>query len=85
VADSPERFALRCPACGARLRSRPADTSGALPAFDVEVAGRPGTRRRVELPWDERQRRRLSLWLGVSTGLPLALVLVLYLLARLAG
>jgi hypothetical protein len=85
VTASPDRFAFRCTACGAVLRSRPVDTSGVQPAFDVEVAGRPGTRRRVEVPWDEKQRRRLSLWLTVSTALTLALVAALFLLALLAG
>jgi hypothetical protein len=51
----------------------------------VEVAGRPETRRRVELPWDETQRRRLSRWLALSTVITVALVLVLYALARLLG
>jgi hypothetical protein len=50
----------------------------------VEVAGRPETRRRVELPWDEAQRRRLSRWLAVSAVVTLALVAVLFALARLA-
>jgi len=39
----------------------------------------------VELPWDESQRRRLSWWLAVSAVVTLALVAVLYALARLAG
>jgi len=85
VAATPERFVRRCPSCGAVLRSRPAETSGPVPAFDVEVAGQPQTRRRVELPWDEAQRRRLSRWLAVSAAVTLALVLVLYALARLLG
>ena len=84
VTTSPERFALRCPSCGALLRSRPAETSGPLPAFDVEVAGRRETRKRVELPWDEAQRRRLARWLAVSAVVTLALVVVLFALARLA-
>lgn len=79
----PDRFALRCPSCGALLRSRPAESSGPAPAFDVEVAGRPGTRLRVELPWDEAQRRRLSVWLVAAAAVTVALVLVLYVLARL--
>jgi predicted RNA-binding Zn-ribbon protein involved in translation (DUF1610 family) len=78
----PGSLALRCPACGAVLRSRAADTSGAQPAFDVEVVGRPDTRRRVEVPWDDDQRRRLASWLAWSSVLTLALVLVLYVVAR---
>jgi hypothetical protein len=83
VDGSPDRFARRCPSCGALLRSRPAETSGPAPAFEIEVAGRPETRRRVDLPWDEAQRRRLSRWLVVSAAVTVALVLVLFVLARL--
>lgn len=79
----PDRFALRCPSCGALLRSRPADSRGPAPAFDVEVAGRPATRLRVEVPWDEAQQRRLANWLAAAAALTLAMVLVLYGLARL--
>lgn len=81
MAGSPERFVRRCPTCGALIRSRAAASSGPLPAFFVSVAGRPETRRRVELPWDEGQRRRLSRWLVASTAVTLALVLVLLALA----
>lgn len=81
--ERPDRLVLRCPACGALLRSRAIDADGPRPAFEVEVAGRPETRRRVELPWDESQRRRLSRWLVVSSAITVALVLVLYVLARL--
>jgi hypothetical protein len=48
----------------------------------VEVVGRPETRRRVELPWDEAQRHRLATWLAVASAVTLALVLVLLALAR---
>jgi len=48
----------------------------------VEVAGRPETRRRVEVPWDERERSRLRTWLFWSSALTLSLVLALYALAR---
>ncbi|HUL79605.1 MAG TPA: hypothetical protein VL691_20240 [Vicinamibacteria bacterium] len=77
MAGTPDRFARRCPSCGALLRSRAAESNGAQPAFDVEVAGRPSTRRRIEVPWDQAQRRRLSRWLVASTAVTLALVLVL--------
>ena len=83
IAASPERFALRCPACAALLRSRAVETSGPAPVFEVEVAGRPELRRRVEVPWDEAQRRRLAGWLLWSSLLTVGLVLVLYALARL--
>jgi hypothetical protein len=79
----PSRWALRCPACGALLRSRPAETGGASPTYDVEVAGRPETRRRVEVPWDEAEERRLRAWLFWSSAITLSLVAVLYVLARL--
>jgi hypothetical protein len=84
VDASPARPATRCGSCGAVLRSHPAEADGRAPAFDVEVAGRPGVRRRVEVPWDEGQRRRLSRWLLVASAVTLALVVVLYALARLA-
>lgn len=78
----PDRFMLRCPACRAVLRARPVDTGEPAPAFDVEVTGRPETRRRVELAWDPAQRRRLSVWLMTASVVTVALVLVLFLLAR---
>jgi hypothetical protein len=80
----PSRWALRCPACRALLRSRPLDDGRESPAYEVEVVGRPETRRRVEVPWDEREKRRLSAWLLWSSAITLALVAVLFVLARLA-
>ena len=65
---------LRCPACRAVLRSRAVDTSGPVPVFDVEVAGQPDTRRRVELDWSPAQRQRLSTWLLVASA-PFAMLL----------
>lgn len=82
IARHPERWALRCAACGALLRARPAEGGGFHPAYEVEVAGRPETRRRVEVPWDEAQGRRLAAWLFWSTLITVGLVLVLYALAR---
>lgn len=85
VHASPARLAFRCPSCRAVLRSRPVDEGGgSAPAFEVEATGRPGVRRRVEVAWDDGQRRRLSWWLAVSAVVTLALVVVLYALARLA-
>jgi hypothetical protein len=83
VGERPDRLLLRCPSCGARLHCRPIEASGPNPAFEVEVMDRPETRRRVELEWDERQRRRLQRWLVVSSAVTFALVLLLFLLARL--
>ncbi len=80
-----DRPLLRCPACGALLRSRPLDTDGPLPVFELWVLGRRERRRRVEVPWDEVARRRLAAWLLWSSVVTLALVLVLYALARLRG
>ena len=57
--------------------------SGPLPVYELEVVGRPETRRRVEVAWDEDQRRRLSAWLAWSSLLTVLLVVVLYALARL--
>jgi hypothetical protein len=59
------------------------ETSGPVPVFEVQVTGRPETLRRVEIPWDEAARRRLSAWLLVASVVTVALVLVLFVLARL--
>jgi hypothetical protein len=83
VGQRPTRWALRCPACGALLRSEPVDTSGENPAYEVAVAGRPETRRRVEVSWDESERRRLRAWLVWSSAITVSLVLVLFFLARI--
>jgi len=82
VPRRPSAWALRCPTCRALLRSRALDTSGESPAYEVEVAGRPETRRRVEAPWDDRERRRLAKWLLWSSLVTLGLVPLLYLAAR---
>jgi hypothetical protein len=77
---SPESWAVRCPSCRRAIRVRPADVdpppAGTL-AYDVEIAGRPETRRRVEMPWTPRETARLQRWLLWSTVLTLALVGVL--------
>jgi hypothetical protein len=57
-------------------------TNGAAPAFEVQVVGRPERRRRVEIPWDETQQRRLARWLVVASIVTAGLVLVLFVLAR---
>lgn len=82
VAQSPEAWALRCPACAAVLRSRPVEGGAAHPTYEIEVAGRPDTRRRVEVPWDEAQRRRLAAWLLWASLVTVGLVVLLYALAR---
>lgn len=86
VEASLERRSLRCPTCGARLLSRAAPAAGDARAYELEVAGRPETRRRVELPWDPTDERRLAAWLRLATlatlGLVLALLLAALLLAR---
>ena len=53
-------------------------------AYEVEVAGEPGTRTRVAVPWTADESRRLRRWLAWSTALTLGLVLVLYAAARWA-
>ncbi len=83
IEGRPERPARRCRSCGALLRSRPLDTGGELPGYELEVVGRPETRRRVEVAWDEEERRRLSAWLLWSSLLTVLLVVALYALARL--
>ena len=87
MSASLETWALRCPSCRRAIRARPADApappAGSL-AYDVEIAGRPETRRRVEVPWTEQQSARLRRWLVWSTVLTLALVGVLFAAARWA-
>ena len=84
VPASPARLFLRCPTCRRVLRSRPVDSAEQAPAFDVEAVGRPGVVRRVEVAWDDGQRQRLARWLAGASVATLALVVVLYALARLA-
>lgn len=79
---SPEAWALRCPACGSLIRSRPLEGSGTSRVYEVEAAGRPETRARVEIPWDDAQRRRLEAWLLWSSVITVGLVGLLYALAR---
>jgi hypothetical protein len=59
------------------------ETSGPAPLFEVQITGRPETLRRVEIPWDETERRRLSAWLLGASVVTVALVLVLFVLARM--
>jgi hypothetical protein len=83
VPRGPEGWAQRCPACRAVLRSRALDDGTAdVRAYEVEVAGRPETRRRVEVPWSAEDGARLRLWLLWSSVVTLGLVAVLYALAR---
>jgi hypothetical protein len=86
VDRSPEAWALRCPACGGVIRTRVADAvSGDVRAYEVEITGRPETRRRLEVPWSEQEAARLRRWLVWSTVLTLALVGVLFAAARWAA
>jgi uncharacterized protein (DUF983 family) len=78
----PDRFLLRCGGCGARLSGRSIETDDANPAFDVHVVGKPELRRRVEVAWDDVERSRLSTWLLVASLVTVALVIVLFVLAR---
>ncbi len=85
VSGDPETWALRCASCGVVLRCRALDSDGPTRAYDVEVVGRPETRQRVLVPWDEDQRRRLGRWLLWSSVVTLGLVAILYALARLSS
>ncbi len=86
IARSPESWALRCPACGRVIRARPLDAaSGPGRAYEVEVAGRPETRRRIEVPWTAEESARLQRWLLWSTVITLALVGLLFAAARWAA
>jgi hypothetical protein len=49
------------------------------------VAGRPETRRVVEVPWSPTDQSRLRAWLVWSTAVTLGLIGVLYALARWSG
>jgi hypothetical protein len=80
---SPEAWFLRCSACAGVVRCRPLDAQGDRLAYEVELAGRPETRKRIELAWDASLQRRLWAWLAWSSAITLGLVLVLYALARL--
>jgi hypothetical protein len=83
IDGSPAAWLRRCPGCKAWLRSRAAETGTDVIAYDVEAAGRPSTRRRVEAPWTAADQRRLRSWLAWSTVLTLGLVIVLLALAAL--
>jgi len=86
VDRSPEAWALRCPACRGVIRARALDAvAGDVRAYEVEITGRPETRRRIELPWSEGEAARLRQWLLWSTVLTLALVAVLFAAARWAA
>lgn len=85
VPGSP-RLIRRCPACGALVRGRARDDAGAdRLTYDVEVAGRPETRRTVEVAWDPSDQTRLRSWLIWSTAVTLGLIAVLFALARFSG
>jgi hypothetical protein len=86
IGRSPEAWALRCPGCGHVIRARALDAvSGDRRAYEVEITGRPQTRRRIELPWTDQEAARLRRWLAWSTVLTLALVVVLFAAARWAA
>jgi tRNA(Ile2) C34 agmatinyltransferase TiaS len=83
---NPEGWALRCPSCPRRSRSRALDAmSGDRRAYEVEVVGQPETRRRIEVPWSAEEDTRLRRWLLWSTVLTLGLVGVLLAAAWLAA
>jgi hypothetical protein len=86
VPRHPEAWALRCPSCRRVIRARPLDESARdVLAYEVEITGRPETRRRVEVPWTDRESARLRRWLLWSTVLTLGLVGVLFAVARWAA
>lgn len=84
IERSPGGWALRCPGCGALLRSRASGSDERVRIYEVEVAGRPETRQRVEVPWGDADARRLSKWLLWSTVLTLGLIILVYVVARAA-
>jgi hypothetical protein len=83
VTRSPESWAIRCPTCGGVIRARALDAfSEGTRAYEVQITGRPETRRRIDLPWTDQESVRLRQWLLWSTVLTLALVVVLFAAAR---
>jgi hypothetical protein len=83
VDRSAETWAQRCPACGGVIRSRVVDGGQGARLYEMEITGRPETRKTVSVPWSPDEGRRLRAWLAWSTALTLGLVLVLYVVARL--
>ena len=81
VTRNPESWLLRCDRCRARLRSRAREMEGSTRVYEIEAAGQPRTRQRVEIPWDAAETRRLRQWLAWSTAITLGLVVVLLVLA----
>jgi hypothetical protein len=88
VPRGPESRVLRCPSCRRAIRARTAapgtSAAGDVLAYEVEIVGRPETRRRVEVPWTAAETRRLRRWLVWSTVITLALVGALLAAARWA-
>jgi hypothetical protein len=86
VTRSPEAWAIRCPSCGGVIRARALDAfSGQRRAYEIQMTGRPETRRRIEIPWTEQEAGQLRRWLLWSTVLTLALVGILFAAARWAA
>jgi hypothetical protein len=86
VPHSPEAWAIRCPSCKGVIRARPLDAfTGDTRAYEVQMTGRPETRRRIEIPWTDQEAGQLRRWLLWSTVLTLALVGVLFAAARWAA
>ena len=81
---SPDAWLTRCPACGGRIRTRPVEAGTGTRTYEVELLGRPETRRTVEVPWTAADHRRLTRWLVWSSLITLGLAGVLFLLALLA-
>ena len=85
VTRNPESWLLRCDACGARLRSRALEVDAPTRVYQIEAAGRPETRQRVEIAWGDTDARRLRRWLIWSTAITLGLVVVLLALALISA
>jgi predicted RNA-binding Zn-ribbon protein involved in translation (DUF1610 family) len=83
VERSLETWATRCPACGEVIRSRVVDGGDGARLYEVEITGKPETRKRISVAWSPEEGRRLRTWLAWSTALTLGLVVVLYVVARL--
>ncbi len=82
VEASPESWFFRCRSCGKLIRSRASSSSETARVYEIEIVGRPQTRRRIELPWTQTQQARLERRLLGFSLVTVSLVILLFLIAR---
>ena len=78
----PERWFFRCSSCRKLIRCRAASSSENTRVYEIEIVGRPQTRRRVEMPWTGSQQAQLERRLVGFSLATVSLVILLYLAAR---